>query len=642
MTEKEKKSNITGDRFEITFLPENVKIEISGDNNLLEASRKANIPLIADCGGVGACGKCKLKLIGGEVKSRDNFILTENEVREGYILACSSYPETNLVVEVPDSSMPGGLLISGDIIQNVTGKDIPYKFSPLVEKVVVECGEDSDEPINCLDKLFMAMKKKTGIGNFDIPYELIRKFPILLKDNKYEVSVAFSKLYSPPRILSLETKDKVKECYGIAIDIGTTSIEGILVDMQSGNILNFTSHLNPQVKYGADITSRLDFASRENGLLILGDLILDRINEILLELIFEAGIDKDNVYSIVISGNTIMIHFLLGLDISGIRKDPQVPSALIFPPFRAKEMNFYANPRAMVLIAPGVGGYVGGDLVFSMLATGLPDENFVVVDIGTNGEVATAIDGVYSCASTSAGPAFEGGGIKHGMRATPGAINRVYYSNTHGDFTLITIGNKTPKGICGTGLIDLLANLLITGFIDKKGKFRGRHRTSRIRNLGTHEEFVLAFSDKIEDAITITEQDIDYMIRSKGAIFTGIDFLLKKNEVGFDKIDRFYIAGAMGGLINIENGITIGLFPEIDIDRFTYLGNGSLHGGRLVLLSMQAWKKSLEIAKSSVYFELSNEIEYMSAYSASLFLPHTDLSLFPDVIRKIKENERKF
>lgn len=620
-----------------------MKINISGDDNLLEASRKAKIPLIADCGGVGACGKCRLKLIEGEIKSEENFILTEREISKGFILACSSYPETDLVVEVPESSIPAGLKISGDIIRNITGKDIPYKFSPMVEKIVVRCDKHyEDDTISYLDRLFMAMKEKTGIRDFNISYELIKKLPLLLKKNSCELSVAFSRFYSPPRILSLEKKDKVKECYGIALDIGTTSIEGILIDMKSGNILNFTSHLNSQIKYGADITSRLNFASGKNGLMILSDLILDKVNEILLELIFESDVDKDNVYSIVISGNTIMIHFLLGLDITGIRKDPHVPSALVFPPFLARELSFYANSEAMVLIAPGVGSYVGGDLIFSILATGLPDENFVIVDIGTNGEVATAIDGLYSCASTSAGPAFEGGGIKHGMRATPGAINRVHYSETNRDFTLMTIGNKTPKGICGTGLIDLLANLLITGFIDKKGKFRGRHRTSRIRNTDAQEEFVIAFSDMDEDVITITGQDIDYLIRSKGAIYTGMDFLLKKNEISIDEIDRFYIAGAMGGLINIENGIVIGLFPEIDIDRFIYLGNGSLHGGRLALLSIQAWKKSLEIARSTAYFELSNEPGYMEAYTASLFLPHTNLNLFPGVIKKIKKTKGNF
>ncbi|MCD4785404.1 MAG: ASKHA domain-containing protein [Candidatus Eremiobacteraeota bacterium] len=642
MLKDKRKPDSSQENFNITFLPDNVKINISGDENLLEASRKVNIPLVVDCGGVGACGKCRLKLVEGEIESGGSFILTEREISRGFILACSSYPKTDLVVEVPESSMSVELTISGDIVRNLTGKDMPYEYSPLAEKVVISCNGNEDETISHLDRLFMVMKEKTGLREFDISYELIKKLPLLLKKKSCELSVTFSRLYSPPRILSLEKKDKVKECYGIALDIGTTSIEGILVDMKSGNMLNSTSHLNLQMKYGADIASRLNFASRNNGLMILSDLILDKVNEILLELVLESNVDKDNVYSIVISGNTIMIHFLLGLDISDIRKDPHIPSALVFPPFLARELSFYANPEAMVLIAPGVGSYVGGDLIFSILATGLPDENFVLVDIGTNGEVATAIDGLYSCSSTSAGSAFEGGGIKHGMRATPGAINRISCSEDSGDFTLMTIGNKPPKGICGTGLIDLLANLLIMGFIDKKGKFRERHGISRMRNVGEQEEFILALSDADEDIITITGQDIDYLIRSKGAIYTGVDFLLKKNEISIDEIDRFYVAGAMGGSINIENGIAIGLFPEIDIDRFTYLGNGSLHGGRMALLSLEAWKKSLEIARSAACFELNNEPGYMEAYTASLFLPHTNLNLFPGVVKKIDKNEREF
>ncbi len=628
-------------QFQVKFLPRNRIVSIPEGTSILEAARLADIPLMADCGGVGLCGKCLVRLTSGKIHGGDSLPLSAQELGQNFIPACTSYPMGDVSVTVPEKSLALGVHWGLKGAGCVPMKETPWKLSPLVTKYYVEMEPPSvGDNMNDLDRLSLALRKKTGIGDFTINFKALWKLPEILRRARWQVSVAVDHSCSPPSIMTVEMYDTTQENYGIVIDIGTTTIEGALVDISTGEIRYYTSGANPQGKYGTDIISRLKFASRDNGLLVLNDIIMDKMNEILMELIIEGDISRDQVYSIVLSGNTVMIHFLLGLDTDPILKHPQTPGALVFPTYRAGELNLYAHPDAPVYITPGVGTYVGGDLISSLIYTGMPDGNFILTDIGTNGEVALVSDGLVICAATSAGPAFEGGGVKWGMPAVSGAINRVYFSRTHNDFSIVTIDNLPPRGICGTGLIDVMATLFRTGFIDRKGKFRGRRKTSRIRASGGMEEFVLAFSPGEEEVISITEQDIDYIIKSKGALYAGFSFLMKRFGREEKSIDGFYIAGALGGLLDVENGITIGLFPDIDRDRFHFLGNGSLHGGRILLLSGEARNKALDIARSAAYFDLSNESEYMNSYTSALFLPHTDLNRFPSVTMELQTARR--
>jgi uncharacterized 2Fe-2S/4Fe-4S cluster protein (DUF4445 family) len=627
------------EKYLVTFMPTGRMVKVGPQVNLLEAARLADIPIIADCGGAGVCGKCRVKVMEGKVRGRDTNNLSLNDGQKDYVYSCNAFPVSDVVLDIPPQSLAMGVHFSVSDNTAISLENTPYAREPLVEKYLLEMTPPKEsDGISDLDRLYHALGRATGIPSFTISHKALSALPGVLRKSGWRVTAALDRSCTPPGVLSVEEGDTRKDNYGIVIDIGTTTLEAVIMDIPTGQARYFTSHLNPQAKYGTDIMARLNFASRENGLLVLNDIIMDKINEILMEMAMESGVSKDSVYSLVISGNTVMIHLLLGLDTEGILRHPQIPVALDFPTFRARDLNLYTNPDAPVYITPGVGTYVGGDLISSLIYTGMPDEDFILVDIGTNGEVAMVSDGAVICAATSAGPAFEGGGVKWGMRATMGAINRVFFSRTHKDLAIATIGDSPPVGICGTGLIDVMATLLKTGFIDKKGRFRSRRNTSRIRSVNGVEEFVLAFSQKEEDVISITEQDIDYLLKSKGSLYTGFTFLLEKLEKTEKDVDRFFIAGALGGLLNVENGITIGLFPDLDRDKFHFLGNGSLHGGRILLLSQEAREKARAMAHSAAYFELSQEAGYMNSFTSSLFLPHTDQERFPTVMEQIRSS----
>jgi uncharacterized 2Fe-2S/4Fe-4S cluster protein (DUF4445 family) len=612
----------------VVFLPDNKEILISDGDSLLQAAHQLGIPLASDCGGAGICAKCKIRLIEGKIHSKESFILSEKETENGMVLACASYPVSDVTVELPVDPVFAHISGTGDSTKHIREIPIPWDIEPLVEKVYLEIDPPADtDNLNDWDRLLLNLRKKTGISGFDIPFELLRKLPRIARKSGWKITVTFGRGFNPPRIFNIEKGNKEINNYGVAIDIGTTNIEGILVNMKTGKILHYTSYQNPQAKYGEDITARLNFASGEKGLLILSDILIDRINEILMELIFESRIDRDEVNSIIMSGNTIMLHFLLGLDTEQIRKDPCTPVALKFPLLKASELYLYANPEALVHLAPCAGSFVGGDLIYALVAAGMPEKDFVLVDLGTNGEVAAVIDGMIICAATSAGPAFEGGGIKCGCRAVKGAIYKVIYDSDKKTFDPVTIGNKPPIGICGTGMIDLIAGFLARGIIDKKGKFVDPGNTPGVRYEDGIPEYVLIDSKYAGD-IVVTEKDIEYFIHTKAAVFTGIDFLMKKTGKQLEDIDEFFISGALGIRINVENSIAIGLFPGIDRKKFNTIGNGSLQGGRLALMTGEARRMAEDIASSAAYFELTGESEFMNDYTSALFLPHTDLSRF--------------
>ncbi|MFP4496693.1 MAG: ASKHA domain-containing protein [Vulcanimicrobiota bacterium] len=626
------------EKYRVTFLPQEKVAEVTSNMSLLEAARQVNIPLVAECGGVGVCGSCKLKLLEGKIKSEELFVLSEEESQQGYILACSSFPTSDIVVEIPGASIPLGVQTASAPFNTIDEKKFQYEFSSLVEKYYLEMElRTVNDGLNEMDRVLKLLKLKTGTEKIDFNYNSLQQFSSLLSQAGGKITLTVSRARKNAEVIAVEEGDTTGANYGIVIDIGTTTVEGMMVEVPTGKVLLHTSFVNPQLKYGQDIISRMIFAGRDKGLLILNDIISDRINEILVQLTCETGISKEKVYSIVLSGNLVMMYLFLGFNTDSLHKDPHIPTILNFPVMNARELNLYANSRAVVYTPPALGAFVGSDLISSLIATGMPDENFFLVDIGTNGEVAAKFEDAVSCASTSAGPAFEGGGIKHGMRATSGAINRVEYSQAHNDFTIGTIGNTHPRGICGTGMVDLLSNLLLSGYIDKKGKFQRRRSTSRIRTENGTEEFVVTVSPAEEKVISITEQDIDYIIKSKGAIYTGYRFLMEQFGMKGEDLDSYYIAGALGSTLNIENGIRIGLFPDIDRNKFKYIGNGALYGGWNILLSGRARAKAEEIANKAVYFDLSNEPAYMNDYSSSLFLPHTDLELFPSVVKLFKE-----
>jgi uncharacterized 2Fe-2S/4Fe-4S cluster protein (DUF4445 family) len=358
------------------------------------------------------------------------------------------------------------------------------------------------------------------------------------------------------------------------------------------------------------------------------------MNQMIQELIREHGIDLNDVTCVLCAGNTTMIHLLLRVDPEYIRKEPYVPTANFVPTIRASEAGIKINPRGLLSCLPGVSGYVGGDVTAGVLACGLDNENdlSILIDIGTNGEMVLGNKEFLISASASAGPAFEGSGLSCGMRASSGAIQKVKITPAQFGVDYGAIGDVKPRGICGSGYIDLIAQMLEAGLLEKDGKIK-RVKNKRIREGEYGREFVVAFREESDSTcdIVITETDIDNIKRAKGAIYAATAILVKHMGLEFPMIKKFFIAGGFGTYINVTHAINIGLLPDLDKDRFIFVGNSSLAGSRQVLLSSEAINKANEIAKKMTYFELSVDPGYMDEYMAALFFPHTDLRLFPSV-----------
>jgi uncharacterized 2Fe-2S/4Fe-4S cluster protein (DUF4445 family) len=632
--------------FRISFLSGYQRVENPEGETLLETMRKADILINADCGGAGTCGKCRVKILRGNYLTTDTNLQHSGDEDGEFVKACTVVPESDLVVEIPKSSV---LLKTKPIPEHYEKIDIsgfPYKMEPLVRKYYLEIPPPSaSDNLNDLERLYRTLTEVTGIENFTIDYRTLMTFTELVREADWKVTVTLCLEQKPALIFDVEEDDTTSEQYAIVIDLGTTTIEALLVDTNKKIIISSVSKLNPQVEYGSDLLSRLNYFKTMRELVDENSSFLSKlkfsicIDEIIKELIAGTGVFSNRISSVFISGNTFMIHFLLGFETEFLRKQPHVPAALSYPVFTGLNLKILELPFARVFISPGIGAYVGGDLVSSLVATGMPGEDFLLVDIGTNSEAAAVVDGNVICAATSAGPAFEGGGIKNGMRAVSGAINKVNYNPETCQFEFTTIDGYQPTGICGTGLIDTLASLLLAGLVDKKGKLRNKPGHLCIKSNNGVDEIVI-HEQAAGDKISVTDQDIDYLVKSKGALFAGTDFLLKAAGKTFDEMSKYYIAGALGGYINVESGVMIGLFPDIDRKRFEFLGNSSLIGGLMQLMSCEARKKALEIAQSSAYVELSDEPAYMNGYTSTLFLPHTEMDRFPGVMSILADSER--
>lgn len=436
-----------------------------------------------------------------------------------------------------------------------------------------------------------------------------------------------------PKIIAIE-EGKRKDNLGIAIDIGTTTVVVYLVDLNNGNIIAKESSYNKQIICGEDVIARVLYCEEEEGLNKLKSLVLETINF----LINEFKVSKDEIKSCVIAGNTIMTHLFLGIHPKYIRLEPYIPTANLFPLIKANDIGLNIYKNAPVYCLPSRSSYVGGDITADVLASGMhkKEELALLIDVGTNGEVVLGNkDWLVSC-SCSAGPAFEGGEVEFGLRATSGAIEDIELEEDL-NVKYKTIENAKPKGICGSGLLDLIAEMFTHGVIDKQGKIQNLN-SKRIRKGKEGNEFVIAWKEEteIKKDIVITDIDIKNILRTKASMFSAILTLLKSMEYSLDNIERVYIAGGFGNYLDSEKGIILGLFPDIPLWKFEYIGNGSVAGATLVLLSKEKKKEAEEIFQKMTYFELSVSNTYFNEFTSALFLPHTDINLFPSVKKLLK------
>jgi uncharacterized 2Fe-2S/4Fe-4S cluster protein (DUF4445 family) len=603
--------------------------------SLYETLKASGIYLVASCGGKGVCGKCRVRLLEGRAKVESAGKLLRKEIEEKFVLGCKTFPEGDILIEIPEESK----LIIGDKIAISKTKDLLQYLesldpllTPAVQKIVLSLSPPSiQDNTGDLERLKRALDEK-GIHDMEFSHGFILAMSEALRDAAWDVCLSYTERHEA---IGLSAVCKAHH-YGVAVDIGTTTVVVYLVNCADGSLVDSGITYNSQMRYGDDVITRIVYATEGGGLQELREAIVNDINDLLEPIIEKNGIEREDVDSAVVSGNTTMSQLFWGLDPASIREEPYIPTVNHYPVWRAGTARLKINSQAPVYTMSSVGSYVGGDIVAGVLASKMykKPEVALFMDIGTNGEIAVGNNDWMMTAACSMGPCFEGSGIRHGMRATEGAIESVRIDASRFEPSLGVIGNATPSGICGSGMIDAICELFLSGAIDQKGKLRRDLDTERIRTGDEGPEFVLYRGERKD--IVLTEVDIENVIRAKAALYAGVSVLLKEVGLSLDIVERIYIAGGFGNYLNVAKAIMIGMLPDLPREKFTFIGNTSIAGAYLCLLSGQMRREAEEIASKMTYMELSVSRGFMDEYMSALFLPHTDFSLFPTV-QKIYE-----
>jgi len=623
-----KKKQPRGKKCRVLFLPNEAEALVPRGTSIYAASLKAGVYLNSVCGGQKQCGKCKVRVRKGKVKKGTTAILDAADVRAGLALACDTRVEGNVVVEVP----PETAAVKGRILDSATTGKGDFPLNPLVQKIYVAPEPPSIENnIDDAQRLVMAVCKAAGVKAAEPDLDVIRDVTGAAREKGWKLTATYAPLGDACKIIRVEAGSHEADNLAVAIDIGTTTVVVHLIEANTGRTIGVESKYNSQMKFGEDYIKRIMYAEEFLKFDEMRRLIVADINELIDTLCARNGADCLDICSVATAGNAAMHHFFLGLDPRNIRREPFVPAANLVPPVRAAEAGLNVNPRAIVRVLPGVSVYVGADITAGVLATGLyrNEEMSLHIDIGTNGEIVLGNREWMACCSASAGPSFEGSGVKHGMRAADGAIEKVRIDG--GRATVSTIGDAKPIGICGSGLVDALAELFKAGLLDRSGRFHAAEGGPiRTDEAGT-PEFVLvpATQSGTGRDIVINQIDIQGLIRSKAAIFAATAILAESMGVKFKDIRRVNIAGGFGNYLNIKNAVIIGMLPDLPKERIQFAGNAALEGAKRCLLSREALEAAGEIARRMTYFDLMSNYKYMDYYQQALFLPHTDLGLFP-------------
>ncbi len=639
----------------VTLLPEGdlaESIDCSQGERLLEVLHRAGIVIKTLCGGAGTCGRCLVVVEEGRVESTDKgATLSKEQLDEGLSLACQLRVAGDASIRIPAFSLltQHRILLDGppgeeETLLSDQTEDVDERISvdPLHQRRVLSLEPPSlTDNTADLDRLRRELGAITGQVHFSMGRPLLSRLAAQLRDDDWEVAVSWTDLFTHGEIAEVAPADEEAPIYGIAVDIGTTTVVAQLVDLSTGAALAVRGQYNRQASFGDDVIARINHASQTpTGIEELHRAVVETINRLIDEILDETGSDPDQVRVMVCAGNTTMIHTLWELDPNPIRRHPYTPTVGAPPPVRASELNLSAHSDAWVFALPAVGSFVGGDVVAGVLATGISQRNEMTlfVDIGTNGEIVLGSGDFLMGCSASAGPAFEGGGISCGTRAVDGAIEGVQVSSEGEEVYCQTIGDRLPVGLCGTGLIDTLATLEQVGVINRSGQFNTQLDTPRLRSNGEDQEFVLVWAEQagIDRDIAITSADISNLMRAKAAVYAAIKMLLNNLSMQEEMIDQVLIAGGFGNKLNIDAAIAIGLLPDLPRERFRFVGNSALHGARQGLLSREAMGEAQELAQMMTYLELSSEDQagaFMDQFVAAQFIPHTDLDLFPSVQR---------
>ncbi|MDQ7823036.1 MAG: ASKHA domain-containing protein [Candidatus Eremiobacteraeota bacterium] len=618
----------------VVFLPSGKTVNVPRGESLLAAARLASIPVESLCGGQGTCGKCIVTVCEGQIKLNEPYCDGCDSMARPYVRACRAEVLSDLTVELP----PGSLSV--DIPAAPPGILAHRVDEPLssISALALQPPSERDNSAD-LERLGAALRKCHGASSFSPAPGFLRDLPESLRKWHWKTRAVLTGPQTSRELIALLPPEGPAGHWGLAVDLGTTTVSSALVDMETGQISRIATILNPQLTYGADVISRIIHASRPGGLEELQAVIREGVNRLIASLCAACGAEEESIYSVMVSGNTTMLHLLYGADPAYLRREPYVPAATSFPTLKAGELGISVHRHAILAAVPGVSSYVGGDITAGIIASAMHRDSAVclLMDLGTNGEVALGNSEWLLSASCSAGPAFEGGGISCGMRAATGAIEKAEFRRSSQRFSFSVYGGGQPMGICGSGLIDIAAGLFRHGIIDRAGRFRKDDSlVASCTGDGGKAYPLISRRQGAARSLSISEADLENLIRSKGALYSGASVLLGKMGLSFADVELFYIGGGFGSFLNIENAVTIGLLPDIPRERFVFLGNSSLGGAIAMLVSGTARREAEEVARRMTTIELSLDPDFMNGYTASLFLPHTDESLFPGVLESLK------
>ncbi len=631
----------------VTFNPYGITVEVQEGRNLIRAAMDVGVHVNASCGGEGVCGKCRVIVESGDVEFLGSETLGHDDRDLGYRQACQSRVLGDVVVRIPPESLldratltrrRSGIALRPSPIDLESLKRAGL-YNPAFQKRFVKLEPPCPSDNLCdLGRLEKALAKQHQIQNITVDFHLTRKLGQVMRQNDFEVTATLDfsrRRYRLPHLLNVEPGDTTGRHFAFAVDTGTTTIWVQLIDIARGEIIGAAAEYNGQINYGDDVIARIIYSQKEHGLDRLRHAAAATINQLMHQLLKRYALNKGGISHITLAGNTSMIHLFYGIEPKNIRLSPYVPTVCKVPPARARDLNLDVAPHIFMNCVSSVSSYVGGDIVAGVLASGIyKDPRLTLyIDIGTNGEIVIGNDQWLTCAACSAGPAFEGGGIRCGMRATSGAIEEVSINPETLEPMIITIDMSKPRGICGSGLINLVAALHGAGLLDPNGKFREDSGSERIRAGEEGLEYILVHANESQTGcdITISEADIDNLIRAKAALFAGYVTLIESVGLQLRDIEQVILAGGFGNFINIENAVAIGLLPDLPRERFQFVGNGSLRGATLLALSRDLLAEERRVAGMMTNFDLSATPGYMDRYVAALFLPHTEMEYFPSV-----------
>ena len=633
----------------VRFLPDDVTVHVPPGETILSAAQEAGVYISSICGGSGICGKCKVVVNQGEVDSQPTTLLQREEIQQNYVLACETTVQGDAEVFVPEETrlQTGRILIDEDahrfgVLPSGMTSQAVLRYDTLVKKVYVEMSPPTmDDNVADHERLYSAIANQAAVDPdaMQTGYRLLQSLPKQLRDWDWQVTVTLARRGSTVELVQVERGDTRRRNFGVAVDIGTTTVVAHLVDLTTARTIDAEATYNSQMQYGEDYIARIMYAVQNDALDDMTRLVVDDVNDLINALSQRNEIALGDITCAMCAGNTAMLHFLLGIDPSRIRSEPYIPSANNIPPIRAAEAGIKISPRGILYCLPSVAAYIGSDITAGVAAIRLEQatELTLFIDIGTNGEVVLGNNEWLVSCSASAGPAFEGSGVRHGMRAARGAIEKLSITRDF-EVTYETIEDEPPRGLCGSGLLDCIASLLRSGVVDRTGRIQEDVETDRVRPGSDGLEFVIAWKDEtsLQTDLVITQADIQNLIRSKAAIYAAVSILVESLGLTMADIRKVYLAGGFGSYLDIDSAIILGMLPDMPRNRVQFAGNTCVAGAKMAILSSDAFDTIRKIAAEMTYFDLMNNPRYMDEFVQAQFLPHTNLEEFPSVSQELQ------